>query len=277
MSASTTLAGSMATPDSIPPHININSNVDNDIDKHNPDSDDSDSDTESITDNALWIEGDFILISSDNTRFRIQSFHLYAASRVFQDAKSLAVGELKLHLTDPTTENADTIHHFLRLITSGNGLGYKYPDAWIGLEKAVNLVAFLKKWESKAALNSVAYQAHQILSDHGISRMDFFILGAVLDDPYFCSKVLKSTPQSYQSSLGGPKSWETKALVDGRGDADTADPTALPYDTWLLIPPDYYWALVRAWGESTGNKSNLAIRFLKLIQAVKSQKLHAAP
>lgn len=69
----------MATPDSIPPHININSNVDNDIDKHNPDSDDSDSDTESITDNALWIEGDFILISSDNTRFRIQSFHLYAA------------------------------------------------------------------------------------------------------------------------------------------------------------------------------------------------------
>lgn len=202
------------------------------------------------------------------------SFHLHRnlnQSRVFQDAKSLAVGELKLHLTDPTTENADTIHHFLRLITSGNGLGYKYPDAWIGLEKAVNLVAFLKKWECKAALNSVAYQAHQILSDHGISRMDFFILGAVLDDPYFCSKVLKSTPQSYQSSLGGPKSWETKALVDGRGDADTADPTALPYDTWLLIPPDYYWALVRAWGESTGNKSNLAIRFLKLIQAVKSE------
>ncbi|BEJ16824.1 hypothetical protein CspHIS471_0602250 [Cutaneotrichosporon sp. HIS471] len=73
-----------------------------------------------IKDDEMWKNGDSEVISSDNVRFRIDSFYLLANCSVFRDMYSLdAGGDRTIVLTDEDSDDAKTLRLFLELATTG--------------------------------------------------------------------------------------------------------------------------------------------------------------
>ncbi|KAL1411770.1 hypothetical protein Q8F55_002737 [Vanrija albida] len=198
-------------------------------------------------DDPTWTTGDFTLISSDNVRFRIESFFIFAASSVFRDASGLSRDEDKtVHFTDLDFETADTIHRFLTLVTTG-----KLPDDFFregaheACQRTAHLATFIQKYgcgPAMAALKAdVYFEGISVTSRFHSGSLPALVLGAMTDDPNYCVAAIEAAAEVDMESTCEHEHGSC------RDDTTELAPHNMPVKVARLIPSEYLWALSRSW------------------------------
>lgn len=237
-----------------------------------------DDDAATIVDDEEWTEGDFTIISSDNVRFRIQSYHLFSSryvavrcshsshSGVFRDmAADDANMDRLVHLTDTGYETAAVLRRFFALITSSK-LEIKLETT--STAKALNLARFLLKFDCPGSIETLKLLYRKfVLKPGSPSAIHGFILGAVLDDVDLCVDCLE-VEKGREASWSGANDQEASDALKFRPNALAFNPAALPLNLFISLPGPYLWALCRAW-DMVGKEADLPVKFKELITAAK--------
>ncbi|WOO80082.1 uncharacterized protein LOC62_03G003593 [Vanrija pseudolonga] len=223
-------------------------------------------DTPTIVDDDKWTTGDFALISSDNVRFRIDSYHLQAASVVFRDMITAADGPREIHFTDDAIEGRHAVSAFLHLATAGSL--YEAPTPW-NVSGTVKLVRFVLKFDCVTALKVLILRTKETLIDNDqTTTLHVFIIGAVLDNEDLCRASLKRN-QDYYWIEGEPDTIEaTSYLLHGF----CFNPQTWSFSAFGLIPLPHLWALNRAWTMTKSNRAKLPDKFCELLKVAKAYK-----
>ncbi|BEJ16820.1 hypothetical protein CspHIS471_0602210 [Cutaneotrichosporon sp. HIS471] len=207
-------------------------------------------DEEEITDDDVWKNGDFEVISSDDVRFLVPSFHLYSASAVFRDMYGLNPdAERKVTLIDPDFENAKTFRLFLQLATSGHFTDTPAYNTCSGADELLALLDFTKKWEAEPTRNSLWY----ILSNdcnNANCGMWTFKVAAHWEQAALCASLIRARPLQTWAASGN-------ALTNGTDKASVYDAYHWPHGLVKDMPQKYMWALGRAYGGSISKKGGL--------------------
>ncbi|KAL1409502.1 hypothetical protein Q8F55_003485 [Vanrija albida] len=241
-----------------------------------------------LLDDAEFAEGDYTLVSSDGVRFRTASYHLFHALR---DASS---DDKAMVFADPEIETADIVRAFLRFITKG-----VLPVAWKhsanptnGLDRLPRLVRFLDKYQCHTAQRFAMVCVREGLRGGIISPLCAFVTGATLGDDITVTAALGADPVLWAAPghesraivmsafKVNPFGDEAKAsLEEGDEDAHVLDPASMPYIAWSQTPPEYLWALSRAWKKARGadgkGGGDLLWYFEELLRAAKETSLVA--
>lgn len=180
---------------------------------------------------------------------------------------------------------------FLRFITSGvlpvsrNKMG----NPTNGLDRLPRLVRFLEKYQCHTAQRFAMVCVREGLRRGVCSPLCAFVTGATVGDDVTVTAALGADPQTWGASSAA----ESKALVmsafkvnpfgdeakasleEGDEDAHVLDPSSMPFIAWSQTPPEYLWALSRAWKKARGpdgkGEGDLLWYFEELLRAAKGE------
>ncbi|OCF43262.1 hypothetical protein I317_02830 [Kwoniella heveanensis CBS 569] len=196
-------------------------------------------------------DSDVTLISSDNIRFKVHTFHLMAASAVFRDMLSIGKNGHQgpeVRLTDKAIESSWVISLFLRTCY-GHSLPH-YTDVKDGY---LGLIAFIDKYDCKVARESLITLVNSWM---GLDSQRLYpnlvmSIASQLDDNRLAKRAI---------SLGGH--WEWSKVTTEEPTESVArqrlrvvrqiplygafDLTAWAFEDFKKIPEDYKFALLRA-------------------------------
>ncbi|WOO80385.1 uncharacterized protein LOC62_03G003903 [Vanrija pseudolonga] len=216
-----------------------------------------------IVDDEHWTEGDFTIISSDN------SYHLFSASGFFRDMAADDSDKTKtreVHLTDSEYETAATLRWFFDLITSAK-LDIELNDTilWV-----LDLTRFLLKYDCPCAVETLKLIVNQrVLKPGSTSGIYGFILGALLDDVDFCVDCMEGT-ENRQAVWTEYNDEHIRDSSRTRTNVKTFNPAGLSFDLFVSIPTPYQWSLCCAW-DIERDGTELPARFKEFIAAAKGR------
>lgn len=209
---------------------------------------------ESVDNLHLWSDGDMTIHSADGVTFRVQSYHLLSASSVFRDLFAIGSGPRELSLSDESIETAPVLRMFLDLVTLGR-LHVYLPPSVVEAEptelRAIRalyaLVHFLQKYECRVQLRTVLVEVRQRVDTGDWPPFLGFVVGAVADDERTWSGALQHRTTTWDRYIENVTvSWTAMNVRRLLGQS-TLDPRCLPYDFWIMCPPEFMWALTVSW------------------------------
>lgn len=209
---------------------------------------------ESVDNLHLWSDGDMTIHSADGVTFRVQSYHLLSASSVFRDLFAIGSGPRELSLSDESIETAPVMRMFLDLVTLGR-LHVYLPPTVVEAEptelRAIRalyaLVHFLQKYECRVQLRTVLVEVRQRVDAGDWPPFLGFVVGAVADDERTWSGALQHRTTTWDRYIENVAvSWTAMNVRRLLGQS-TLDPRCLPYDFWIMCPPEFMWALTVSW------------------------------
>ncbi|BEI93579.1 uncharacterized protein CcaverHIS019_0600380 [Cutaneotrichosporon cavernicola] len=209
----------------------------------------SESSTESVWDDDNWTEGDFEIITSDNVRFRVPSFHLYSSSSVFRNAHSVAgESDLKIVFMDPLCETAAVIHLYLSLVVEGRLVTlYNLPFV-------KELAIFLDKYGCDQARSFMCSRIENAVLKGEIDAHAGFLVAANASNIPLCRLILVRQANHTWKRDKGRGSDE---LIAGMAGKNVWDSNYWPASTWNSgIPQAYLFALARAYGSCDMSSDN---------------------
>ncbi|KAL1411764.1 hypothetical protein Q8F55_002731 [Vanrija albida] len=230
-----------------------------------------------ITDHDKWTSGDFTLISTDNVRFCVPSYYLFAASPVFRDAADVSNGAAKtLHFTDKTFEEACTVADFLYLASTGkipidwkemaggdDAIGEHRYEAML-CQRLASLALFLKKYECDMVLHILKLGFDNDYLKEGGFSMEGMVLGANLDDVDFCIKAMSTS--DWTRDVVADNTDVDPIICKRRGSLELL-PCNMAFKVVQLLPVEYHWALSRSW---LGKKATWPDEFRKVLALAKA-------
>ncbi|RXK41972.1 hypothetical protein M231_00693 [Tremella mesenterica] len=184
---------------------------------------------------------DLILVSSDETRFKVHSYYLKAASVIFrnmlQNPDSMAQsGERPMiHLTDSTIETANILRAALDVL-----YGKQFPDDHRKYHaRLLKVIRFLQKYECEGSIDKIRLLLHRwITSPDTSAAWSAFIVSAALDDIVTCSRAIRRAGN-----------WGIRATDEKQGSRDSSsvfDLGNLSLEQFSQIPVPMLWAILRA-------------------------------
>ncbi|WOO80394.1 uncharacterized protein LOC62_03G003911 [Vanrija pseudolonga] len=227
-------------------------------------------DEESFADDEEWTEGDFTLISSDNVRFQVPSYYLFAASPVFRNAGEVSnPGTKFVAFTDRSCESAVTLRDFLYLVKTG-----MIPVAWDEppddnaefIERIAGIVLFLRKYECDAILHILKLGFNEDFMMSGYFSTEGIILGANADDVEYCVKAINAS--EWTEELMDPDADKDPIFLNRSGSFELL-PCNMSFTAIQHIPVEYYWALSRSW---KGNKDAWPDEFRRLVKMARRRR-----
>lgn len=212
------------------------------------------------------------------------------ASAVFRSASGLSSGPLSLDFDDTSIETSRTVRMFLDLIVNlklepgrtdrsslaparsfDNTYAPSSPQSQdtLTLRMADDLTAllrFLDKYDCPVARDTATLVLEKKLPED-IHPAAALLAGCAVDEPSLVFAALKFADRG--KSDGHYERHEVDLCLQAvKEDKDTLDPARMPYEFVERIPPDYMWALGRAWG---GRPYPVQERFGEYIKVVKSE------
>ncbi|KLT38554.1 hypothetical protein CC85DRAFT_289407 [Cutaneotrichosporon oleaginosum] len=210
-----------------------------------------------ITNDTEFTEGDFEIVSSDNVRFKVPSYHLFAASAVFEGAQGLdSDTERSITLFDSTIETAEVVRLFLHLVVHGKIALEGY------MPHVKELVLFLGKWDCERAKRHLLAKLENAVHRGAVQAHIAWLVGANADDPEICRIVLATYPDA---TWVAPKVQDGNLLWSTPGDSAWS-PASWNRGFWEDAPKKYLFALARAYGK--GDCSKLASEFERYIKVI---------
>lgn len=168
-------------------------------------------------------------------------------------------------LDDPIIETGPTVHNFLVVITQG----YISPTS-DEVETLVPLGRFLRKYLCVAGMNILEKHITRTIEIDHPRSIECFVIAASLDNMSLCLDALEHHEGSYseQCAEQGPL-----GFVPG---GDTYNPQNIPYVWCTYMPPEYLWALHRAWAVAKDTPQMMSI-FRDLVRSVRGRSCASAP
>lgn len=180
-------------------------------------------------------------------------------SNVFADAHALASGEKRLELDDDT-ETSAIFERFLDLVCHAK---LKLDKKLRGIR---SLVAFLKKWDCRAAMANLLLSVQSQVLSGNVHPEYAFLFAASVDDRPTASAALYRTDRTW-STL------ENQAITDGLNGVSVLNPVGWPVALWeeagKLDNLDYIFALLRAFKE-VGNSRKLPRTFERYLAVARA-------
>ncbi|GMK55310.1 hypothetical protein CspeluHIS016_0203660 [Cutaneotrichosporon spelunceum] len=198
---------------------------------------------------SVWTDGDFEVITSDQVRYLVPSYHLFGASKLFRDAQNFESPpswpfKYSVALLDPEIETSAVFRVFLDLIPNVplEGLlapvrNLTYPD-WLWV---CDLFQFLHKREVSQSYRKVLlHNIHQELT-HPDTALQYYAIGAMVGDAEICRAVLQYHSANKLAAF---------------------NPYHFQYFMWKACPAPYLGALTRVWSEAQSTEPyNFRSRF----------------
>ncbi|BEJ16640.1 hypothetical protein CspHIS471_0600410 [Cutaneotrichosporon sp. HIS471] len=197
--------------------------------------------TERVRDDNDWTEGDFEIITADNVRFRVPSFHLYSSSSVFHNAHSVVDGsDPKVALMDRVCESAAVFRLYLRLVVEGRLVISRH------LPFVKELAIFLDKYGCDQARNFMCSKIENAVRKGEIDAHSGFLVAANASNIPLCRLILVLQAKDIWPSVQGG---DSNNSIDGTVGKNVWDSNYWPASTWNSgISRAYLFALARAYG-----------------------------
>lgn len=146
-------------------------------------------------------------------------------------------GERTIHLVDPDLEKGGIIALFLHLATTMTLDLHLLKDTGV-VDGLLHLLAFLGKYECCSLRNAAI---RDLRSDAQISRVDLFVIGALMNDQETCAAALHPRPPPGELWFTSPRAEENYA------ERNELNPKRIPSAKFESIPREYAQALRDAW------------------------------
>lgn len=161
---------------------------------------------------------------------------------------------LRITLADDF-ENKDTVRKVLDLATGRKPLR---PFPSDDIDDWRNIYLFAQKWDCPQIIYTLRLYLTGLATSDSSSCDEVFVLSAIMDDPALCALAIRSA---------GSDVWKTRPKKDLGTICGMSiiDPTGWNAEHFMLTPPVYIWALMRAMQEEEG-KGERADRFADLIR-----------
>ncbi|BEI84637.1 hypothetical protein CcaverHIS002_0500380 [Cutaneotrichosporon cavernicola] len=196
----------------------------------------SESSTESVWDDDNWTEGDFEIITSDNVRFRVPSFHLYSSR--YSTPHRTADGQLSF----PQRAQCCRLVVEGRLVTLYN------------LPFVKELAIFLDKYGCDQARSFMCSRIENAVLKGEIDAHAGFLVAANASNIPLCRLILVRQANHTWKRDKGRGSDE---LIAGMAGKNVWDSNYWPASTWNSgIPQAYLFALARAYGSCDMSSDN---------------------
>ncbi|KLT46013.1 hypothetical protein CC85DRAFT_282151 [Cutaneotrichosporon oleaginosum] len=232
-----------------------------------------------LIDDEYWTDGDFEIVTSNGIRFRVPSYHLFAASWIFRNARKLAPpNDARIRLTDPVCETGYVFRLFMQLAEHGQLDGVGQQGIFKVHIKLHHLFLFLKKWDCPGLLAVLHHSISRLVEeDRGLDRSRMFIVAALNGDTRLCSRILEV---SAKDVWGANRDGTPDAMIDAPTGTHIWDPYHWPVWFQLHCPPLYAWAVARAWGlvmassppEHERNPKAFGGRFVAFLEEVQDRQ-----
>ncbi|BEI90304.1 uncharacterized protein CcaverHIS019_0303740 [Cutaneotrichosporon cavernicola] len=234
---------------------------------------------EHIVDDEYWTDGDFEVITSNGVRFRVPSYHLFAASWIFRNARRLAPpNNSRIRFTDPLCETGYVFRLFMTLAEKGQLDGVGQRGIFKVHVKLHQLFVFLRKWDCPGLLAILQHSVSRLVDeDRSLDRSRMFIVAALNGDSKFCRRILE---MSATDTWGANRDGSPDDMIDAPTGTPIWEPHSWPVWFQLHCPPLYAWALARAWSsvmaspppEHEGNPKAFGAEFLNFLWEVEGRQ-----